>query len=554
MKSIGIDIGASQIKVVEIQTTSKGYVVNQYLIHQLSLNPNHDREIETIEFLRDLASKYDAADTRYCVALRQEQVAIRNKIFPFTDRLTIAKTLPMELEDDIPFSIENSIFDSKIIRTLGTSSEILACASPKHHVAKMVQLLNDSGIEPEILSTEGSAFANLFERWNEAPRAFPASALGTEDSRPTRNLRIVLNIGYARTLVCAFDDSSLIGVRSLLWGGKNIAESIAKKYEIPLIEATKEMELKAFILTTKQETSYDAKIFSDTIAKSVREMVRDLQLSLLEFRSEFNGNIQQVELTGGVSLIQGLGPFLTQQLEVPVNRIRILDHIPQILFEKTDITDSRLGVALGLAIEGLKRPRNPAINFLKNEFAKQNHRLRKFVSQWGLSLQFAAVALVMLYVWGYFRSDFATALVDKANERLKEKAVSVGGLTKKTASEANVRKKIKENRKIITEIKSTQSVFQMNSALEILKRISESAPDKNAIKIDLKKFHVIEDEVTLEGYLNSRQEATNFMQSLNSVSADGRIQSRNSTLPADPKKVAISVSFKVDRNIHKAGL
>lgn len=554
MKSIGIDIGTSQIKVVEIQTTSRGYVVNQYLIHQLSLNPNHDRDIETIEFLRDLASKYDPAETRYCAALRQDQVAIRNKIFPFVDRLTISKTLPMELEDDIPFSVENSIFDSKIIRTLGTSSEILACAAPKHHIAKLLQLLSDSGIDPSIVSTEGAAFANLFERWNEAPPALPATALGSEGQRPERNLRIVLNIGYARTLVCAFDDSNLVGVRSLLWGGKNIAEAISKKYEIPLVEATKEMELKAFILTTKQETSYDAKIFSDTISKSVREMARDLQLSLLEFRSEFNGNIQQIELTGGVSLIQGLSPFLTQLLEVPVNRIRILDHIPQVLFEKTDITDTRLGVALGLAIEGLKRPRNPAINFLKNEFAKQNYRLKKFINQWSLTLQFLSVVLVMMYVWGYFRADFSTNLVEKANDRLKEKAVSIGGLSKKTATESNVRKKIKENRKIITEMKSTQNLYQMNSALELLKRVSESAPDKTAVKIDLKKFHVLEDEVTLEAYVNTRQEATNFMQTLNGVAVDGRIQSRSSTLPRDPKRVALAVSFKIDRNLHKVGL
>ncbi len=554
MKSIGIDIGTSQIKVVEIQTTSRGYVVNQYFIHQLSLNPNHDREIETIEFLRDLSSKYDPAETRYCVALRQDQVAIRNKIFPFVDRLTISKTLPMELEDDIPFSIENSIFDSKIIRTLGTSSEILACASPKHHIAKLLQLLSDSGIDPSIVSTEGAAFANLFERWNEAPPSLPVGALGSDNLRPERNLRVVLNIGYARTLVCAFDDNSLIGVRSLLWGGKNIAEAISKKYEIPLIEATKEMELKAFILTTKQQTSYDAKIFSDTISKSVREMARDLQLSLLELRSEFNGNIQQIELTGGVSLIQGLTPFLTQLLEVPVNRIRILDHIPQILFEKTDITDTRLGIALGLAIEGLKRPRNPAINFLKNEFAKQNYRLKKFLNQWSLTLQFLSVVLVMMYVWGYFRADFSTSLVEKANDRLKEKAVSIGGLTKKTATESNVRKKIKENRKIITELKSTQVLYQMNSALEILKRVSESAPDKTSVKVDLKKFHVLEDEITLEAYVNTRQEATRLMQTLNGVAIDGRIQSRPSTLPGDPKRVALAVSFKIDRNLHKVGL
>ncbi len=552
MKSIGIDIGSSQIKIVEIQTTSNGFVVNQYTIHQLSLNPNHDRDIETIEFLRTLSAKYDPNDTRYCVALRQDQVAIRTKMFPFTDRLTIGKTLPLELEDDIPFSVENSIFDSKIIRTLGNTSEVLACATPKHHVAKMLQLMNDSGINPEIISTEGVAFANLFERWNEPPPNFPAVSITAEKTE--RKLRIVLNMGYARTLICAFEGDNLIAVRSLLWGGKNIAENIAKKYEIPLLEATREMELKAFILTTKQETSYDVKVFSETIAKSVREMVRDLQLSLLELRSEFNANILLVEMTGGISLIQGLGPYLTQQLELPVNRIRTLDNFPQIYFEKTDITDSRLGVALGLAIEGLKRPRNPAINFLKNEFAKQSHRLSKFIVQWGASLKLLAAITVFLYLWSYLRVDFSSTMVGKAEEKLKETAVSIGGLTKKTATPANINKKINENKKNIAAVKAIQGVYQMNSALEIFKRVSENSPDKTSVKIDLKKFHVLEDLVTMEGYVASSREANLLVQTLHGVAIDGKVQPVKSTIPAEGNKTTFSVSFRVDRNIQRAGL
>src|SRR5437868_4655555 len=180
-------------------------------------------------------------------------------------------------------------------------------------------------------------------------------------------------MGHTRTLVCAFEGNSLIGVRTILWGAKNIADAITKKYEIPYLDALKEVQNKAFILTSKQGATFDQITFSETIAKSVRELVRDLQLSILEFKSEFNAVITQVGLTGGSSSIKNLGPFLTQQLEVPVNKIYPLDLIPNVLFEKNAKTDTTFGMALGIAIEGLKKPRNPAINFLKGEFAKQNN-------------------------------------------------------------------------------------------------------------------------------------------------------------------------------------
>ncbi|MEK6772683.1 MAG: hypothetical protein AABY64_01975, partial [Bdellovibrionota bacterium] len=170
------------------------------------------------------------------------------------------------------------------------------------------------------------------------------------------------------------------------------------------------------------------------------------------------------------------------------------------------------------------------------------------------SLQLFVVVLVILYVWGYFRSDFAITLIDKAEERLKEKAVSIGGLTKKTANESNVRKKIRENRKNVTEMRAAQGLYQMNSALEMLKRVSENAPEKSAIKMDLKKFHVIEDEVIMEGYVFSRAEANTLVQSLNALSINGKIQPRTPTIPMDPKKTTFAISFKVDRNIHKVGL
>ncbi|RYZ80155.1 MAG: pilus assembly protein PilM, partial [Proteobacteria bacterium] len=253
MKSVGIDIGSSSIKVVEMLTTNKGFQVTQCFERQLGLNQAHDQEIEIIEFLREVASKYDPLQTRFCFCLRQDQVSIRHKLFPFSDRLKIFKSLAFELEEEIPFSPDNSIFDAKIIRTIGPTAEVLACAAPKQHIRTLVQRCSDAGIEPSLISTEGTAFATLFERWNEPPVALPADpALQDADVKIERNIHIVLNMGHTRTLVCAFEDKSLIDVRTILWGAKNIADAVSRKYEIPYLEAMKEVQAKAFILTSKQ--------------------------------------------------------------------------------------------------------------------------------------------------------------------------------------------------------------------------------------------------------------------------------------------------------------
>jgi general secretion pathway protein L len=554
MRSIGIDIGSSSIKVVEVLTTSKGFQVTQCFERPLGLNAAHDQEIEVIEFLREISAKYDASQTRFCFALRQDQVSIRNKMFPFSDRMKVTKSLAFELEEEIPFSGENSIFDAKIVRTLGPSAEVLACAAPKHHIRTLIQRCSDANILPALISTEGTAFANIYEKWNEPPPAYPApeGSLLEGEVRTERALHLTLNMGHTRTLVCAFEGNSLIGVRTVLWGAKNIADAIAKKYEIPYLDALKEIQTKSFILTNKQGATFDQITFSETIAKSVRELVRDLQLSILEFKSEFNAVITQMGLTGGTSNIKNLGPFLTQQLELPVNKVYPLDMIPNVLFEKNSKTDTTFGLALGIAIEGLKKPRNPAVNFLKGEFAKQNNYVKNVWEKWGPTVKLASAALVVFFFYSMMRESFSLDLAARAEEALKTQAKNVAKLSGSKATESNIKKYIRENKKRAADLKTLGSVATMNSAMEIVKKINDATPAKNSVTLDVKSLHVRDNDVTIEGFVNNQNELTVLQQALGNIAADGKVANRGSAAKPPAGKMAFSFNFKVDRGITKS--
>lgn len=553
MKSLGIDIGSSSIKIVEMQSTNKGFQFSQFYEHSLNIAPGADQDLEIIEFLRDFVTQYDPSQTRFVMGLRQDRVAIRNKFFPFNDRIKIAKSLAFELEEDLPFSSDNAIFDAKIIRTLGGGAEVLACAAPKNHVQNTINRAKDSGIDPYVISSEGTAFANIFEKWNEPPPALPAPAmgLGEVDSRPIRYMNIVLNMGHSRTLVSAFEGASLIGVRSILWGGKNIAEAIAKKYEIPFLEAVKEMKTKAFILTNKQGATFDQITFSDTIAKSVREMARDLQLSMLELKSEFNAQITGIGLTGGTSQVQNLGPFLTQVLESPVNRISILDLVPHVSFDRSPENSAKAGIALGLAIEGFKKPRNPSINFMRGDFAKENHQLKLFWEKWGHTAKVLAASIVVLFVYTYLRESFSLNLADRTQEVLKDQAKAVAGLKGRNATESGIRKYIRENKKRAADLKTLASVSNMSSALDVIKKINDATPGKSTLKLDVQHLQIEDSQVLMEGYVNSPQEMSILQQALTNISLDGKIKSQKANLGAVPGRTSFSFSFNVDRGIQK---
>ncbi len=549
MKSVGIDIGTSSIKVVEVNSTSKGVQVSRFTEHPLNANPAFDPEIEIIEFLRGLASTYDQANTRFVVGLRQDSVSVRNRIFPFNERQKILKSLPFELEEELPFSNESAIFDAKIIRTVGGTAEVLACASPKNRVSTTLQWMLDAGFEISVLSAEGIAFANCFEAWDQPIPALPAEAVEIEPEAIERNIHLTVQIGHTRTLVCAFEAGLLIGVRSILWGGKAIAEAISRRYEIPYIEALKEMQTKAFILPSKEGASYDQIVFSDTISNQLKELTRELTISILEFRAEFSGIVDSVGITGGTSSILNIQAFLTQQLEVPVNKTSVLNRFENVLFEKNQRVDSIIGVALGLAIEGLKKPRNPAINFMRGEFAKQNTHLKALWSRWGSTVQITAALFAVFWVYSLIRDSVAADLAARTTESLQTQAKVVAKLPTKSQNEAGVKKFIRDQNKRTSEMRTLANLAKMNSALDIVKKVNDSIPGKNSVSLDVTKLNVKEDLVQFEGVVPDAKQFTILETALATIALGKPTRTTPTGVANRRPGVAFAFSFKVDRGV-----
>lgn len=551
MKTVGIDIGSNQVKVVELTSTTRGFQISNYHILQLKPSGPQDVDLEVIDFLRGIVAKMDLEQTKFVLGIRQDKVAVRFRTFPFTEKNKISKTLPLDLEDELPFSVDNSVIDFKMIRTRGNAAEILACATPRHNVEKLVSFFRDAGAELDIICPEGVAFSNLVENYDAPiPVAEPSPADGV-DTAYKREVEVILHLGHTRTLVCAFEKQRLVSVRSLFWGGQSISQAIAVKYQLPFVEAQKEMELKAFILNSKQQASFEAKVFSDTISQSVREMTRDLQLSLLEIKTELQCDIKNVQTSGGLSHIQGFGAFLTQMLEVPVNKIKLWERFGQTLFEKTDVLENKLSVALGLAIEGLKKPRNPALNFLRGDFSNKPSRVTAFWEDYGLSVAWGAALIVAMIIWANMRSGYAENLALASNEVLKIQAKNVAKLTGRNANEKSVKKYIIEKRKVAKEMQSVSKLMKVNSAFDVLKRVSEVSPASNQVRLDVRRLYIQDQRVWMEGFVRSPLESTMLQNSLKSLAIDGKITTQNPSIRGPADKTVFAFTFNVDRGLTK---
>lgn len=572
MRALGIDIGEDSIKIAEVIQNKKSIHIQAVFEKKLSQQVTaHDREIEAIEYIRQIAAQLDFSSARVVMAIKQEKVTVRKKQFPFADRSKILKSLSFEMEEDIPFDPDLCLFDAKVILTEGFAAHVLAVAAPKNHIEKTLSIAKDFGIEPYTLTVDGIAFANLLENWDSAPPQFqtaqgplsfvadePSADIDTTSSSPAfaSPIQVTLNIGHKKTLLCAQIEGRLVFVRSLMWGADQIISEFMRKFQLPYLDAQRMLQNEAALLLTKNNQDFETANTASTIEKSMRELVRDLQMSFLELQSEFHGNIQSVYLTGGLSLLPNVGAFLTQHLEVPCNPVSLLDHYidPNTIQTNNiplDAIKSRFATAVGIAIEAFKKPKNPALQFMKGEFVAENNQLKQFWTNWGLVVQTAAAAIIVFFIWGSFRESMTTTLAEKGEEALSTQAKNVARLPRRQANEKGVKKYITDNKKRAQEFKLLNQVAGMNSALDVLKKISEVSPDKAQSKIDIMQLQINDDNVKIVGYANSPREVTLLNQRLSTMALNKKVTEETPTLASQPNRVAFSLSLKTDRGLLK---
>lgn len=543
MISVGVDIGAYSVKVAELEATSKSYVLRRVQEFPLSLDLTKDKKIEIIDTLRTLFAQYDLDHTQFVFAIPQKYISARVLHLPFRERFKVQKAIISQLDDELPFSQEDAIFDAKIVRYAGKGAQVLAMATPKERVGDILDLAHDCGVEPLFVSSEGMALNNLIERWREAP---PEGLTAEQEIPSQRQAEVMLNIGHVSTEMLVYADGLLIGVRNIDWGAKNIADAIGTKYGLNYLQGMRELQTKGFVMLDKTQGTKEQATFSQTIEAALASLVADMRLKMLELQSEMNLQWTKGLILGGGSQLKNLGAYLTQHFEIPFNRFKQFENHPAVTADTNVHLELTTAVAVGLAIEGLRRPLNPATNFLKGEFAQQSHFFEAIWEKWGYAAQLMGVAFLMLCVYGFIREGLASRLLEESDKALRTQAESIAGIKSRQASPSRIAKFISNQEKLERSRKQAEKVTRLNSALDIMTLISAAIPAKQNVQLEIKRVSIDNDTAEVHGYTNSEQQKTSILQALQKV-AQGKVDSVQNRITTPSGKVGFAYKFRVNR-------
>ncbi|ABF40471.1 type IV pilus assembly protein PilM [Candidatus Koribacter versatilis Ellin345] len=334
---VGLDIGSSSIKAVELKKSRNGVEVAHMAMEPLS------SDIVVDSMIVDSGSVASAITKIFT----ESGIKTRAVATSVSGHSVIVKRIPMSTMSDselsgiiqteaaqhIPFDISDVSIDYQILSdTGGSTMDVLLVAVKKDKILNYTNVLSLAGKSPAVVDIDAFALQNCYE-YNYQPGPGATVAL--------------LNLGASVMNINIVKGTTPLFTRDVSVGGHQYTDSLQKELDLSFEDA------EALKLGKKVGTvSEDAKM---PILQQVTEIiVLEIQKTFDFFRATATGeHIERIYLAGGSSQVPGLIEGLRQEFSLPVEILNPFQRIEPPLGTGADLADKNAGqmaVAVGLAL------------------------------------------------------------------------------------------------------------------------------------------------------------------------------------------------------------
>ncbi len=187
---VSLEIGDTELKAAVLQTSFRDYKVAG--LYRAPLNGAPAEEVKSF-----VAAHAADGDT-ILSALPGDLVTWRTFFLPFRDQKKLSQTVPFELENNVPFGLDEVIVDYQVLQRDGSGSTVLAALVPKEDLERHLELLQLGGVDPKVVDVGPLAALNVLTL--------------VPDLAPTF---IFLDFGTRMVTVALYREKTLVGLRTL---------------------------------------------------------------------------------------------------------------------------------------------------------------------------------------------------------------------------------------------------------------------------------------------------------------------------------------------------
>ncbi len=328
---LGIDIGTSSIKIVELKKNSgKLELVNYAFTENKLVDSKREKSSEYIHSL--IKKTYQEADfisNRAIVSLPTSEVFSSVVTLSGVNKDNLSDAIKSESEKIMPMSLDDVALDWKIIEEDKKTNNIkvFITGSPKTTIKKYIDVFKNFDIN--LMSLETEIFSLI--------RSFSMSKSVSQ---------MIVEIGMSSTDISIIKNDIPILNRSVKIGGNLITKAISESLDMKMSRAEK-LKQDLGMLNLKNDGDILPVLMIDVIDPIINEIKYIMNL----FQNKYFENVDSIVLAGGAVLLSNLVLYMSKKLNINVSigdpwyDVNYKKELKPVLYE----IGPKMAVAVGLA-------------------------------------------------------------------------------------------------------------------------------------------------------------------------------------------------------------
>jgi type IV pilus assembly protein PilM len=304
---VGLDIGSSAVKAVELRPAGRSYRVAAFGTEPVPPDSIVDGAIidagavaDAIRRIFDTNKAFKAKDV--CASLSGNAVIVKKITLPVMTESELAESIYWEAEQYIPFDIQDVNLDYQILDP-GTgpesrgSMDVLLVAAKKEKIGDYTSVIAQAGRSAVIVDVDAFALQNAYE-----------INYGLDPGRVV----VLLNAGASAININILQGDQSVFTRDISMGGNAYTEALQKELDLPF-DAAEQL---------KKGIPVDGATFEDAqpVLRAVTENVLlEIQKTFDFFKATASSDqMDRIMLSGGASRVDGFHEMLQERFNAPV--------------------------------------------------------------------------------------------------------------------------------------------------------------------------------------------------------------------------------------------
>lgn len=297
---VGLDIGSSEVKAVELQPSGDGFEITGFASSKIKTPDEVKFAVKEVFRAGGFKTK------RVVTSVSGRSVIVRYVTMLQMNREDLQNAIRYEADKYIPFEVEEVVLDCQVLEENTGKGEgdqpemkVLLVAVKRALIEEHVALLKDCGLTPSVIDVDAFALGNAFELRSIATK---------REKEFEEKVVALIDIGGNKTNINIMKGKTSAFTREVYLAGNDFSEAIARRLGV------EEGEAEALKVDARDRVGE----VEECILPTLDDLGNEVQLSFDYFENQFDKEVEEVYISGGSAKLPGLARTFEGNFDKPI--------------------------------------------------------------------------------------------------------------------------------------------------------------------------------------------------------------------------------------------